>query len=310
VFIGALLLGLGILLAGIVPGSGGRLGRVRPLWIATAVIAELVAIASYAGLFHGVFSVDAERVTLRRSVQIAVGELGAFAVVPSGAGGPVIRVWALMACGMKFATVMVRSVIHGVIFNLPYILVAALLGLGVLLGVGPGHAPVAVALAPLGLVLLAALMATAAAVYARRHKDSPDSRLGQYGVEIVRAVPAGLRELPAYAQRWPLLLCAVGYWAGDCGVLVLAFHAVHGAPGLGVIVLAYLLGQLGNALPLPGGVGGVEPLMLGVFTASGVNLGLAAAAVLLYRFVSLGLQAVTGTIAVTSLAPILHRVPR
>jgi uncharacterized membrane protein YbhN (UPF0104 family) len=46
--------------------------------------------------------------------------------------------------------------------------------------------------------------------------------------------------------------------------------------------------------------------MLGVFTASGVNLGVAAAAVVLYRFVSLGLQAVAGTVAVATLAPVLR----
>ncbi len=44
-----------------------------------------------------------------------------------------------------------------------------------------------------------------------------------------------------------------------------ALHAAHGCALRGVIVLAYMLGQLGNALPLPGGVGGVggvETIML------------------------------------------------
>lgn len=74
-----------------------------------------------------------------------------------------------------------------------------------------------------------------------------------------------------------------------------------------MIVLAYMLGQLGNTLPLPGGVGAVEPAMVGVLTSSGVSLGLAAAAVVLYRFVSLGIQAVAGTVAVTTLVPALER---
>jgi uncharacterized protein (TIRG00374 family) len=90
-------------------------------------------------------------------------------------------------------------------------------------------------------------------------------------------------------------------------VLVAAFHAVHGSAPLGVIVLAYMLGQLGNALPLPGGVGAIEPAMLGVLTASGVDLELGAAAVILYRFVSLGIQAAAGAIAVSTLAPALQR---
>jgi uncharacterized membrane protein YbhN (UPF0104 family) len=76
-----------------------------------------------------------------------------------------------------------------------------------------------------------------------------------------------------------------------------------------VIVLAYMLGQLGNALPLPGGVGGIEPIMLGVLTASGVSVGLGAAAIVLYRLVSLGLQAALGAIAVATLAADLQPSP-
>ena len=70
---------------------------------------------------------------------------------------------------------------------------------------------------------------------------------------------------------------------------------------------AYMLGQLGNSLPLPGGVGGVEPVMLGVITSSGVDLGLGAAAVVLYRFVSLGVQSVAGAVAISTLIPALQR---
>jgi hypothetical protein len=93
-------------------------------------------------------------------------------------------------------------------------------------------------------------------------------------------------------------------------VLVAAFHAVHGSAPIGVIVLAYLLGQLGTTLPLPGGVGGVEPIMLGVLTASGVGVGVGAAAIVLYRLVSLGLQTVAGAIAVAALARALQGSPR
>ena len=124
--------------------------------------------------------------------------------------------------------------------------------------------------------------------------------------EAVEAVPEGLREVPARLREPAVPLSSVGYWAGDCGVLVAAFHAVHGSAPIAVIVLAYMLGQLGSALPLPGGVGGVEPAMLGVLTASGVDLGLGAAAVVIYRLVSLGIQTVAGGIAVATLVPALQ----
>jgi uncharacterized membrane protein YbhN (UPF0104 family) len=260
---------------------------------------------SYSVLFHGVFGPGEPELRWLRSAQIAVGELGAFAVVPTGAGGPILRVWGLLASGVQLRRVMVRSVTHAVVFNLPYIVVALILGVGVLLDLGPGQAPTLVALAPVGVVLAAAAIAAGAAAYVRRHRLDQHGRWGQLGVGIVAAVPTGLRETPGRMRDPCVLLSSVGYWAGDCGVLVISFHAVHGSAPLAVIVLAYLLGQLGNALPLPGGVGGVEPLMLGVFTASGLPVGLAAAAIVLYRFVSLGLQAVIGSVAVASLAPVL-----
>jgi hypothetical protein len=150
-----LLAAVGFALAGIVPGSSGRLANVSVGWLLVAVGAETVSLLAYTGLFYGVFGPGQPQVGVVRSAQIAVGELGAFAVVPTGAGGPVLRVWALLASGVQFRRLVVRSVAHSVIFNLPYILVAAVLGLGVVFDMGPGDAPVAVALAPGGVVLVA-----------------------------------------------------------------------------------------------------------------------------------------------------------
>jgi uncharacterized membrane protein YbhN (UPF0104 family) len=175
-------------------------------------------------------------------------------------------------------------------------------------GLGPGHAPLAVALAPLGVVLVSVAATAGAAIYGHTRRGVPRSRWQRIGREIVRAIPLGVRELPERLRHPALLAGAVGFWAGDCGVLVAAFHAAHGSASITVVVLAYMLGQLGNTLPLPGGVGGVEPIMLGVMTASGIHLGLGAAAVVLYRFVSLGIQAVAGTVAIVSLTGTLRPV--
>ena len=55
-----------------------------------------------------------------------------------------------------------------------------------------------------------------------------------------------------------LLLGAVGYWAWDNAVLWATFHA-FGVPRRHVILMGYLIGQLGGLLPLPGGLGGSMP---------------------------------------------------
>src|SRR5439155_27167939 len=141
----------------------------------------------------------------------------------------------------------------------------------VALGLGPGHAPLVVALAPLGVVAVVLALAVAATAFVRARPCPPRSRWRRIVWQVIAAVPTGLRELPGRLRHPISSLRAARYWAGDCGVLIAAFQAVHGSAPIGVIVLAYMLGQLGNLLPLPGGVGGTEPIMLGVLTASGVN---------------------------------------
>ena len=303
----AALLGLvALTLAGIVPGARARLEHANAGWIAAGVILELIAIAAYAVLFHGVFSHGAYRVGHVRSAQIATGELAGFVASPTGVAGPALRVWALIRGGMPFREVMTRSVIHASVFQIPYVVAAVLLGAGALLGAGVGHARTVVALAPTAVVVAAIAGAVVAMRLARRPARS-SARWRRIGRDVVEAIPGGLRELPARLRDPRLLPSATAYWVCDCAVLGVAVHAAHGSAPVGVIALAYMLGQLGNALPLPGGVGGVEPVMLGVLTSSGVSLGVGAAAVVLYRLVSLGLQAVLGTVAVAMLLPSLQR---
>jgi uncharacterized membrane protein YbhN (UPF0104 family) len=239
----------------------------------------------------------------RRSAQIALAELGGFAIVPAGLGGPAARIWGLRRAGMSWRMLGVRTVAHAPIFNAPYIAAAVVLGVGVLIDAAPGHAPVAVALAPSGLVVAALLVFAAIAVAARfRRLDQPTGWRHTLR-EVLRVGPDGLREVPGLVRDPRALLGAVGFWAGDCAVLWAAFNAVGSVPDVGVIVLGYMLGQLGNALPLPGGVGGVEPVMLGVLTASGVGTAVGAAAIVCYRAIALGVQATLGAVAFGTLAP-------
>src|SRR6202043_830158 len=59
------------------------------------------------------------------------------------------------------------------------------------------------------------------------------------------------------------LVGAVAYYAFDNAVLWAAFHAYGRTPALGVLVMGYLVGSLGAALPIPAGIGAVEGGLLG-----------------------------------------------
>jgi len=98
-----------------------------------------------------------------------------------------------------------------------------------------------------------------------------------------------------------LLVSAVGYWLFDNAVLWATFHAFGSSPPLSIVLMGYLIGQLGGALPLPGGVGGIDLGLFGTLVAYGTPAADTAAAVLAYRLILFWLPLVVGSIAFLSL---------
>jgi uncharacterized protein (TIRG00374 family) len=107
--------------------------------------------------------------------------------------------------------------------------------------------------------------------------------------------------------RNPALLGALAWWGFDIGVLWACLHAFGEPPPPAVLVMAYFTGMLGNLLPLPGGIGGVEGGMIAALIAFGVPGGLAVVAVLSYRAFAFWLPTIPGAIAYLQLR---HTVDR
>jgi uncharacterized protein (TIRG00374 family) len=61
--------------------------------------------------------------------------------------------------------------------------------------------------------------------------------------------------------------------------------------------MSYFIGMLGNVLPLPGGIGGVDGAMIGAFSAFGVSPSLAVVSVLAYRAFAFWLPTLPGAVA-------------
>lgn len=307
----ALFAGLGYLAVRLVPGAGGHLKQASPGWIAAGIALELIACAGFAACFWGTFSYPPHHVSRRRAAEISLGELAAFALVPTGVAAPLIRFWALHRGGVPLRTIGVRSVVHAILLNIPYVAVALVLGMGAVVNAGPGDAPTALALAPVGVVLGSVALAALLTRVSRKSSLQRAKRgWRKIAAELATIVPDGLRDTPGRARHPSTIGGAVIWWAGDCAVLWAAFEAVGAPPPIAVLVLGYMLGQLGSALPLPGGVGGVEPVMLGVFTASGVDAGAGTAAIVVYRAIALGLQSAVGAAAIALLIPAVRAEAR
>jgi uncharacterized membrane protein YbhN (UPF0104 family) len=125
---------------------------------------------------------------------------------------------------------------------------------------------------------------------------------------ILTSVAAGIRESLRVLRRpnWRLL-GSVGYWIFDVAALWLAFRALGSAPPFGAVVMGYLVGMAANMLPIPGGIGAVDLGLAGMLTLYGAALSTAAAAVLIYRAISLWIPTLVGTVAYLLLRDDLER---
>ena len=98
-----------------------------------------------------------------------------------------------------------------------------------------------------------------------------------------------------------VIVGALGYWAFDNAVLWATFRAFGLSPPITVVLMGYLIGQLGGLLPIPGGIGGIDGGLIGTFIVYGTAAAGTAAAVLAYRVILFWLPLLLGGIAFASL---------
>ena len=92
-----------------------------------------------------------------------------------------------------------------------------------------------------------------------------------------------------------IYLGAAGYMLFDVAMLGVCFTAFgHDVPPAGVLLVAYIVGQLGGLIPIPGGIGGVDGGLIGTLVLYGVDPGDAAVAVIAYRGLLLTIPALLG----------------
>jgi uncharacterized membrane protein YbhN (UPF0104 family) len=241
----------------------------------------------------------------RLSYQIGMAEQAANALVPaSGAGGLAVGVWALRRLGMSRERIVRRTAAFFFLTSMAnvagVILFPALYALGVL-----GHDPNPVLTDASGVAALIATTLVIALPVVLQHLPSGRSRAGRpnrvtSALRLLRyAVTEGVRDGLAMLRRRSLGVIggSFGTMVFDLAVLGVCFRAFGGSPSLGVLVLGYLIGQLGGNLPSPGGLGGIEGGLVGTFALYHQPLASTTAAVLAYHAISMWTPALLGGVA-------------
>ncbi len=280
---------------------------------------EVLSFVGYIMLFRAVFVRPPSRIDWRESYQITMAGLAATRLFAAGgAGGLALTGWALRRSGLDARIAACRLVAFMVLLYAVFMITLVIDGLGLYLGIIPSNgAPFAITVIPaiFGAGVIAVFLAVSLVpgdferLVARGTGGTHwYSKLARNLAALPAAVGTGVRTAIALVRsRDPMLLGAVAWWGFDIGVLWACFHAFGASPPKGVIVMAYFVGMFGNALPLPGGIGGVDGGMIGAFAAFGVNAQVAIVAVLAYRAFAFWLPTIPGAVAYFQLRRTVHR---
>jgi uncharacterized membrane protein YbhN (UPF0104 family) len=303
--------GLVLLLA---PGLGevrDLLNEARPGWVALAVALEAMSCVSYVLMFRPIFC---NSMPWRTSWEIGLAELGAGSIIPaSGAGGLALGAWILSKGGMPARRIASRSVAFFIIKSSVNFVAVAVLGTVMALGlVGPDLSLWLTALPAAGATLVIAAVVLVPRLGVGAPAPAEAGRMRRAVAEARRALVGGTAEAVQIVRSRNVLVItgSIGYWAWDNAVLWATFHAFGFSPPITVILLAYLIGQMGGLLPIPGGLGGIDGGLIGTLIVYGTPAAGTAAAVLVYRVILFWLPLIAGAVAFASLRRGLNRPDR
>jgi uncharacterized protein (TIRG00374 family) len=286
-----------------------NLGDGKPGWLVMALLFECLSFAGYVVLFRTVFVRGRTRIGWRASYEITMAGLAATRLfAAAGAGGIALTAWALRRSGMEARLVACRMVAFLSLLYAVYMGSIIVFGLGLYFGVFNGPGPFAITVVPaifaillVGIFLSMSLLPGDAERRIERWSGGSGrgARIMARVVTIPASAATGVRTaIDLVRDREWGTLGAVAWWGFDIATLWACFHAYGpDPPPFAVIVLAYFVGMLGNTLPLPGGIGGVDGGMIGAFAALGVSSDYAISAVLTYRAFAFWLPTLPGAIA-------------
>jgi uncharacterized membrane protein YbhN (UPF0104 family) len=273
--------------------TGELITDANPPWIVAGIGLELLSCAGYVVLFELVFKMER-----RFSRRLSLSELAVNSVVSvSGIGGIALGAWVLRTKGVSVERVARRSVLMFVLTSAVNVSAVAAIGVLMWLGLLPGSRNALLTLLPAALAIATILATLAIAGLAGRlaHGRLRSGRVHVALVAVSDGVRGALRLISRHDWR---LLGAVGYCLFDALVLYACLLAFGPAPTFWVVAMAYLVGLMGNSIPIPAGLVAVEGGLIGMLVLFHVRpVKEVVAAVVIYRAISLWVPALIGSVA-------------
>lgn len=264
-----------------------QLSHLNPTWTLVAVALELGSCLSYVIVFRYFFPEPARRDSRR----VAWMAMGAGAVLPGGNISSAAATGLLMRHkGVGTKPLLVRC---GALLCLLTAFGFAANGIaGVLLLAGVPDGPLDLSHAGIPILVSVVVLSGAAIVMLAGR------RFGERMPLAVRGVAAGL-EGAWEAVRNPTwrLLGAAGFFCLDMAALWAACAATGHRLGFLAVLIAYCIGYLATAVPMPAGIGVLDSGLAGALVLYGLPATASVGAVLLYHAISIWVPGFGGLLA-------------
>ena len=273
-----------------------------PVWLVVAVVLEAFSFAGYVLVFNATARRAGLRLPRFTSWRIVLAGVAATRLLATaGAGGIASTTYALRRHGLDARHAAATVAAQIAIIYVWFILLIALAGAALFVA---GHGHNAITIVPAGIAALILLVAALGRPLLRRLADGTSEREGRVA-RVLAAVPGTLDDAvhtvsTLVRERDSAIFGGALWWLADAAVLWAACHAFGASPNMLDVTMAYLIGQVANLLPIPGGLG-VEAGLLGMLIAFGVSGDVAVLASLTQRLVSTWLPALPGAVALVAI---------
>jgi uncharacterized membrane protein YbhN (UPF0104 family) len=218
---------------------------------------------------------------------------GANAVLPT-AGSTGVSYWSVSAVGWSTYQFAERTAVMIIAPAAPNLVLLIVFGVGMGVGVFPGPSDWWLTWLPAAIAFVVAAGAIAVAVWAERlARRVTNRRLAQ----AITVVATGVTGTVAILRRrsWRV----IGTWVdllGSIAVLWASLIAVGDHLPFAIVAMGYLVGQIAQVVPVPGGIGAIDAGVTGALLVYGAPATVTTAGELISHGIDLVVPIVTGII--------------
>jgi uncharacterized membrane protein YbhN (UPF0104 family) len=299
----AVLVAVVIGVVGLLPGLSGvraAIGSASVGWVLAAAGIQMIGTVGAVVFVQLVFSGEPHRLTWKMG-----GAMQAVnAVLPTG-GGTLVSYWTLSSVGWGGERFAERTAVMIIASAAPNLLAAIVVGLGMGLGLFAGPDDWWLTFLPAAIALLVAVVAIWAAGWGHRLAARAKHRWLREGLHVVATGVSGTVEILRH-YNWRVL----GTWVdllGWIGALWAALYAVGEHLPFAVVAMAYLIGQIAQVIPVPGGIGAIDAGVTGALVLYGADASKATAGELIAHAVGLLVPIAVGAVPLALLPKAIEK---